>query len=181
MSQSQEHAVVVLKEDGNSIDTIEVNALGIVCELMYAIPLIIRQISHDKRKEADGNKYSFSLMVSHLLYTLKQIYEHVFKIASNLPNKRESITVAECSLFEIRSIRRWIDALTPVYGDSAVDVVYNDEARYQMYTPSYVINLCDELNKHLENIISEKTRSYVESESSAPRRIQVSTWEKGNV
>jgi hypothetical protein len=178
--QSQEQTAVVLKEGDNSIDALEVNAIGIVCELMYAIPLILRQISPDKRKAAEGNRYAFSLMVSHLLYTLKQLYEHVFKIAGNLPNKRDAITVAECSLFELRSIRRWLDVLAPVYGDSNVDVVYNDETRYQMYTPGYVINLCDELNKHLETILSEKTRSYVESESSAPKKLQAPTGETCN-
>jgi hypothetical protein len=179
MMQSQEPAVV-LKEGGNSIDALEVNVIGIVCELMYAIPLILRQIGPDKRREADDNRYSFSLIVSHLLYTLEQLYGHVFKIAGNLPNKREAITVADCSLLELRSVRRWIEALTPVYAGSFVDVVYNDEARYQMYTPGYALNLCDELKKHLETILSEKTRSYVESESSAPKKVQAPTGETCN-
>jgi hypothetical protein len=166
MSKELEPTVVIMKEEGNNIDTVEVNAIGNVCELMYAVPLIVRQISPDKRKEADANRYNFALIIGHTTYVLQRLYKHVFDIAGKIPDKRSAITVAECAIFELESLKRWISALAPIYGDSSVDVVYNDEAKYQMYTPSYVLRLCDELKQYLDSILSEKTRTYIETSSS---------------
>ncbi len=179
MSQAHKPTVVILKEDGNGIDTIEVNAIGIACELMYAVPLIVRQIDAEKRKKTDADRYNFSLTIGHLTYVLQKLYRFVFDIAGRIPDKRSSITVAECAIIELESLKRWLSVLAPLYGDSSVDVVYNNEAKYQTYTPSYVLQLCDELKQFLDTILSEKTRSYIEAASrqEAPRRLQLE--EKG--
>jgi hypothetical protein len=182
MSQTREPTVVIVKPEDTSIDTIEVNAIGLVCELMYAVPLIIRQIDSEKRKGAEANRYNFSLIMGHLTYVLQRLYKCVFDIAGKIPDKRSAITVAECAIFELESLKRWINMLVPIYGDSSVDVVYNDETRYQIYTPSFALRLCDELKQYLDTILSEKTRAYIETAStpSAPKCLQLESKERNN-
>jgi hypothetical protein len=165
VSQTQEPSIAITQVDDTNIDTIEVNAIGLVCELMYAVPLIVRQIGPEKRKEADANRHNFSLIMGHLTYVLQRLYRCVFDIAGKTPDKRSAITVAECASFELESLKRWLSVLAPIYGDSSVGVVYNDEAKYQMYTPSYALRLCDELKQYLDNILREKTRAYIETAS----------------
>jgi hypothetical protein len=182
MSQTQEPDVVIVQPEDTRIDAIEVNAMGLVCELMYAVPLIVRQIDSEKRKGAEANRYNFSLIMGHLTYVLQRLYRCVFDIAGKIPDKRSAITMAECAVFELESLKRWLSVLAPIYGDSSVDVVCNDETRYQIYTPSFTLRLCDELKQYLDTILSEKTRAYIETAStqSASKCLQLEPKERSN-